>query len=135
MHQPIVIGPASDAWQPGFKQAKFGVIEFAGERFQHEHGENFFFQASAGEKFVGNLQQEGKAKFFENGPTEADCNFAKLAGVPASRLNFLFKEPLHFFRMRRGAAVFQHTAYVGCDVVGSDFAFGHFFQKLSVVSD
>ena len=58
-------------------------------------------------------------------PAKAHRNLAQFGGIPAARFDLLFEKPLHFFGVRRGAAILEHAANVRGDVAGSEFAFGH----------
>ena len=59
-----MIGPTTDAFQPGFEETELWATKFCGQFFQQEHGEDFFFENAAGEEPVCDLQQKFQAVIF-----------------------------------------------------------------------
>ena len=120
-----MVGPTGDASEPGLKQLELAVAQFGSSFLKQEDAEYFLFQHSSGEQLVGNLNQKIQALLANDGSPKPDRYFAQFGGVPTTRLDLLFEEPLHTLGVGSGAAVFENAADVGRDVGGSDFSLRH----------
>ncbi len=83
MHERVVIGPTADAVEPGLEQLELGVAKLAVEFLQQEHGGYLFFQHRAGEKTIGNLDQEIESVFFPYFPARTDGSAAQVCRIPS----------------------------------------------------
>src|SRR5271170_1992133 len=115
MHQRVMIGPAADAVEPALEQFELGVAELAIKFLEQKHGDYLFFQHQAGEKAIGDLDQEIEPVLFSHLPAKTDSGAAQVCRVPAVRLDFIFEEPLRACGMLGGATVFQKAADLGSD--------------------
>ena len=118
MHQCVMIGPTTDAVEPGLEEFELAVAELAVEFLQQEHGGYLFFQHRAREKLIGDLDQEIESVFFSHLAAKTYSGAAQVRRIPAVRFDFIFEEPLHAGSVLCGAAVVQDAAKLSGDSGG-----------------
>src|SRR5580692_1443673 len=126
MYEGVVISPTADEVEPVLEESELGVAKLAVEFLQQEYGDYLFFQHGAGEKTIGNLDQEIEPAFFPYFSAKTDGGTAQVCRIPAVRFDLVFEEPLHAGGVLGGTAVFERASNVGGDDGGRGFALGHF---------
>src|SRR5690242_12939659 len=112
-----MVGPTANAVDPGFKHIEVAVVKLVCEVLKKEDSQNLFFQNSASEQLVGNLNEELETLFLEDFGAHFAGEAPQCCRIPAVRFNVLFEKPLHTFCVLGGASAFEG----GTEICG-DFA-------------